>query len=202
MSMLYPEVLKRLLDLIFAIIALPFLLIIILIVSPILYFSDKGSVFYIAGRIGQYGKIFKMFKFRTMIANAPDIRLEDGSTYNSEDDIRLTKVGKILRKTSIDELPQIINILIGDMSFIGPRPDPTDWLTKYTVEEKTFLKVKPGISGYNQAYFRNSADGAAKIKNDIYYALNISFMLDLKILLKTFQTVLFRENLYIEKSRK
>jgi lipopolysaccharide/colanic/teichoic acid biosynthesis glycosyltransferase len=137
-----------------------------------------------------------------MIVNAPDVRLADGSTFNSDDDPRLTKVGKILRKTSIDELPQIINVIIGDMSFIGPRPDPVDWLDKYTAEERKFLNVKPGISGYNQAYFRNSADGATKLKNDVYYAVNISFMLDLKILLKTFRTVLFHENLYIEESRK
>jgi len=132
-----------------------------------------------------------------MIVDAPDIRLPDGSTYNAEDDPRVTKIGKFLRKTSIDELPQIFNVLKGEMSFIGPRPDPVDWLNKYTEEEKVFLTVKPGITGYNQAYFRNSVDANTKIKNDIFYAENISFILDLKILLKTLQTVFSRQNIHI-----
>jgi undecaprenyl phosphate N,N'-diacetylbacillosamine 1-phosphate transferase len=200
--MFYSKVIKRLFDLILALISLPLLCIILLLVSPFVYFSDKGSIFYVAKRIGQYGKIFKMFKLRTMVVNAPDIRLNDGSTFNSLDDPRLTRVGGFLRKSSIDELPQILNVLMGDMSFIGPRPDTIDWLNKYTEDERIFLSVKPGISGYNQAYFRNSVDGATKLKNDVYYAKNISIMLDIKILLQTLRTVLLHKNLYINKSRK
>ena len=200
--MLYSKFFKRLFDFILALLAFPFLCFIVLILSPFIYFSDKGSIFYNSRRIGQNGRQFKMFKFRTMVVNAPDIRLNDGSTFNSVDDPRLTKIGSFLRKTSLDELPQIINILIGDMSFIGPRPDPLDWLDKYTEEEKIFLNVKPGISGYNQAYFRNSADSDTKLKNDVHYANHISFMLDIKILLKTLRTVLLHENLYVEESRK
>lgn len=199
---IYRIYVKSIFDFLFALIILPFVCLIIIVVTPFIYLSDKGSVFYTAKRIGQHGKIFKIFKLRTMITNAPDIRLEDGSTYNSFDDFRLTKVGKILRKTSIDELPQIINVLIGDMSLIGPRPDPIDWLEKYTIEQREFLKVKPGISGYNQAYFRNSADGVTKLKNDLYYAQNISFKFDVKILFKTIGAILLRENLYIEELRK
>ena len=199
---MYINIFKRIVDFILALFLLPFLLILIIIISPIIYLNDRGSVFYFAYRIGLKGKLFKMFKFRTMIVNAPDIRLEDGSTFNSNDDQRLTKVGKILRTTSIDELPQIINVLIGDMSFIGPRPDPEDWLEKYTDDEREFLDVKPGISGYNQAYFRNSADGTTKLINDVYYAKNISFLLDFKILLKTFKTVILRDNLYVDISQK
>jgi len=168
----------------------------LIIFSPLIYFYDKGPIFYNAKRIGLNGKPFKMFKFRTMIVNAPDIRLPDGSTYNAEDDTRVTKIGKFLRKTSIDELPQIFNVLKGEMSLIGPRPDPVDWLQKYSVEEKIFLTVKPGITGYNQAYFRNSADATTKIINDIFYAENISFILDLKIFLKTLQTVFSRQNIH------
>jgi undecaprenyl phosphate N,N'-diacetylbacillosamine 1-phosphate transferase len=200
--MLYPKVLKRFLDLILAVSAFPFICFIILLASPFIYFSDKGSIFYLANRIGQQGKIFKILKLRTMFINSPDIRLEDGSTFNSEDDPRVTKVGRILRATSIDELPQIINVILGDMSFIGPRPDPEDWLEKYTDFEREFLKVKPGISGYNQAYFRNSADGALKLKNDVYYAKNISFLFDLKILIKTFSTVILRDNLHVDMSQR
>jgi len=172
------------------------------VASPFIYFSDKGPVFYNAKRIGQNGVFFKMYKLRTMIINAPDIRLEDGSTFNSADDPRLTKFGKVLRETSLDELPQIINVLIGEMSFIGPRPDPIDWLAKYSDEQKLILKVKPGISGYNQAYSRNNADGIEKLNNDLFYVNNISFILDLKILIKTVSTVLLSKNLYVEKSRK
>jgi undecaprenyl phosphate N,N'-diacetylbacillosamine 1-phosphate transferase len=199
--MLYEIFFKRLFDFMIAILVLPFVLIVVAIISIIMLFFDKGSIFYISQRIGQNGKIFNMIKFRTMIVNAPDIRLEDGSTFNSDNDPRVTKFGKFLRKTSIDELPQIYNVIVGSMSFIGPRPDPTDWLERYTEEEKLFLKVKPGISGYNQAYFRNSADGAAKLKNDLYYARNISILLDVKIFFKTIRTILFRENIFIDESR-
>lgn len=193
---------KRLLDIIGSLCALPFVILIILIVGPIIYFSDKGPIFYAGPRIGLGGKPFGMLKFRSMKVNAPDIRLEDGSTYNGDDDPRVTKIGKFLRKTSIDEIPQFLNVLIGDMSLIGIRPDPLDWLEKYNEHERVILTVKPGITGYNQAYFRNSADGALKLKNDVYYAENISFWLDFKIILKTIKTVLLRENVNISEDRK
>jgi len=143
-----------------------------------------------------------MLKFRSMKVNAPDIRLADGSTYNGDDDPRVTKVGKFMRNTSIDEIPQFLNILVGDMSLIGPRPDPLDWLDIYKDHDKAILTVKPGITGYNQAYFRNSVDGMEKLKNDVYYADHISFMLDVKIVLKTVKTVFSRENVNISKDRK
>ena len=119
-----------------------------------------------------------------MKVNAPDIRLEDGSTFNGENDPRVTKIGKFLRKTSIDELPQFLNVLVGQMSIIGPRPDPLDWLDRYPDDIKVFLTVRPGITGYSQAYFRNSADGYEKMQNDAYYAKNLSFGLDVKIFLR------------------
>ena len=118
-----------------------------------------------------------------------------------DDDPRITRVGRFLRKTSIDELPQILNVLLGDMSFIGPRPDPVDWLDKYSEKEKIILSVRPGITGYNQAYYRNSADGAMKLKNDVYYAENISFSLDMKIFFKTIKTVLLHENINVDQAR-
>lgn len=180
---------------------MPFVAIITIVIAVLIYFVDRGPVFYHAKRVGRFGIPFTMFKFRTMTVNAPDIRLPDGSTFNSEDDPRLTSIGKFLRNLSIDELPQIINVLKGDMSFIGPRPDPLDWLDRYTPEEKVFLSVRPGITGYNQAYFRNCADGKLKIKNDVYYAENISFLLDMKILLKSIRTILLRENVYVKDER-
>lgn len=199
---MYKKFIKRLFDIFLSFIALPFLLPVIAIISLVILFFDKGPIFFNAKRLGKDGKPFRMYKFRTMIVNAPDIRLEDGSTYNAADDLRITPLGRFLRKTSIDELPQILNVLKGDMSLIGPRPDPLDWLERYTKYEKVSLTVKPGISGYNQAFFRNSADSATKLKHDIYYAKNISFLLDLRIAIKTIKTVLLRENIHISKSRK
>lgn len=194
---MYRNIIKRLFDIVIGLFALPFVLLFICILGPIIYFSDKGTIFYKAKRIGQGGKMFEMYKFRSMKVNAPDIRLKDGSTYNGDDDPRVTSLGRFLRKTSLDEIPQILNVLKGDMSWIGPRPDPLDWLDKYKEEERVFLNVRPGITGYNQAYYRNSADAQEKIDNDVYYAKNISLALDVKIILKTIKTVLFRENVNV-----
>lgn len=193
---MYRLYIKRLLDLIIGLLAFPFLLISLLIFGPIIKATDKGPVFYNAKRIGKNGKLFKMYKFRSMYVNAPDIRLADGSTYNGENDPRVTKVGKFMRAMSIDELPQILNMLNGTMSLIGPRPDPPDWIDKYPEEIKVFLSVRPGLTGYSQAYFRNGADGEQKMKNDAYYAQHLSFLLDVKIFFKTIATVLGHGNTY------
>lgn len=194
---MYVNFLKRVFDFLFALFALPFFCIIYIMLTPFYFFMDRGPMFYSGMRLGKNGKPFPMLKFRSMKVNAPDIRLKDGSTYNGDDDPRVTKLGGFLRKTSLDEIPQILNVLKGDMSWIGPRPDPTDWLDKYKDEERVFLNVRPGITGYNQAYYRNSADAQEKIDNDVYYAKNISFALDVKIILKTIKTVLFHENVNV-----
>ena len=199
---MYSHYIKRLFDLMAALCALPFFLIVYVILAPFYFFMDRGPMFYSGKRLGQFGKPFPMHKFRSMKVNAPDIRLSDGSTYNGDDDPRVTKLGKFLRKTSLDEIPQILNVLKGDMSLIGPRPDPIDWLDKYKEEEKVFLNVKPGITGDSQAYFRNSADAQEKIDNDVYYAKNISFLLDVKIFLRTIKTVACRENINVSEERK
>ena len=114
---------KRLLDILIGIVALPFVAIILLIVAPFIHFEDKGPVFYNAPRIGKGGREFKMYKLRSMKVNAPDLTMPDGSTYNGADDPRMTRMGTFMRKTSIDELPQILNVIKGDMSLSGPRPD-------------------------------------------------------------------------------
>ncbi len=199
---MYSHYIKRLFDLMAALCALPFFLIVYVILAPFYFIMDRGPMFYSGKRLGQFGKPFPMHKFRSMKVNAPDIRLSDGSTYNGDDDPRVTKLGKFLRKTSLDEIPQILNVLKGDMSLIGPRPDPLDWIDKYKEEEKVFLNVKPGITGYSQAYFRNSADAQEKIDNDVYYAKNISFLLDVKIFLRTIKTVICRENINVSEERK
>lgn len=191
---MYSIIFKRIFDLFVALCALPFVILMTVIVGPFIYFEDKGPIFYKAKRIAKGGKTFCMFKFRSMKINAPDIRLENGDTYNGDDDPRVTKVGRFMRKTSIDEIPQFLNVLNGTMSFIGPRPDTPDFLHVYEEKFPAVLTIKPGITGYNQAYFRNSIDGAEKMKNDNYYAEHLSFWMDIKIMFKTIKTVLFREN--------
>ena len=121
-------------------------------------------------------------------------------TYNGDDDPRVTKIGRIMRRTSIDEIPQLINVLLGDMSLIGPRPDPPDDMDVYTERQRTKLAVRPGITGYNQAYFRNSVEQNEKFENDVYYKEHISLLLDIKILFKTIVTVLKRDNVYNDAS--
>lgn len=199
---MYKSFFKRVFDLIIAIIALPFWFIILAIIGPIIYFQDKGSIFYNSSRLGKNGKVFKMYKFRSMKMNAPDLRNEDGSTFNAEDDPRLTKVGKFIRKTSLDELPQIINVLVGDMSFIGPRPDLPEAISFYNEEEIQKLDVKPGITGYNQAYYRNSITQREKFKNDILYVNNISLILDIRIFFATIINVIRRKNINIDVDNK
>ena len=196
---MYVYFLKRVSDFLVALALLPFLCVIYIVLAPFYFFMDRGPMFYSGKRLGRYGKPFPMHKFRSMKVNAPDIRLKDGSTYNGDDDPRVTKLGRFIRKTSLDEIPQILNVLKGDMSLIGPRPDPIDWLDKYKEEEKVFLSTRPGITGYNQAYYRNSVDAQKKIDNDVYYAKNISFALDVKIVFKTIKTVLCRENVNVSR---
>lgn len=195
---MYRSYFKRLFDLIFAAIALPFWLIILIVIGPIIYFQDKGSIFYNASRLGKDGKIFKMYKFRSMKMNAPDLRNEDGSTFNAEDDPRLTSIGKFIRKTSLDETPQLLNIIKGDMSIIGPRPDLPEHMDMYEGNESRKLEIRPGVTGFNQAYFRNTVPWKERIKNDIYYIDNLSYWMDVKIFIKTALSVLKREAVFIE----
>ena len=193
---MYKHFIKRIFDIMIGLVALPFVLIFVITLGPIIYFTDKGPIFYNGPRIGLHGRVFKMCKFRSMKVNAPDIRTADGSTYNSDDDPRVTKVGRFMRKTSLDEIPQFLNVLAGQMSFVGNRPDTPRMLDVYTDEQKKWLFItKPGITGYSQAYYRNSTSCEEKIANDIYYAKHESFIMDVKIIFRTFKTVLFRENI-------
>ncbi|MBJ8349331.1 sugar transferase [Streptococcus zalophi] len=198
-------IIKQVIDFFIALILLIPTLIIVLISAIFIKLEDKGPVFYMASRSGLRGKPFRMYKLRTMIVDAPDIRTEDGSTFNSESDPRVTKFGKFARKTSIDELPQILNVLKGDMSFVGPRPDSASYLNQYTDEEKIILTVRPGITGYNQAINRNAVGTKEKLKNDIYYVNNMSFVFDCKIIVWTIKSVLSHKDVYrgeVSKDRK
>lgn len=194
---MYKSCVKRILDLTLAILLLPFLFLLTSLLAPLIFIEDGGSPFYISERLGKGGRVFKMYKFRTMMVNAPDIRNKDGSTYNSGSDSRLTKLGRLLRSSSIDELPQIINILKNDMSFIGPRPDLPEHIRLYSRRDLIKLKVLPGITGYNQAYFRNAICFKERLKNDVYYVKHISFLLDLRIFFKTIVIILTRKGIYV-----
>ncbi|CAM4235502.1 sugar transferase [Lacicoccus alkaliphilus] len=193
---MYKSYFKRVLDFIFSLLLLPVFIPIVIIFGLMIYSQDKGPIFYNANRLGMNGKIFKMYKFRSMKVDAPDLRNEDGSTFNAEDDPRLTNIGKFIRKTSIDETPQLLNIIKGDMSFVGPRPDLPEQYKLYEGNEKRKLEVRPGVTGYNQAYFRNTIPWKQRIKNDIYYIDKLTFMLDLIIIFKTILTVISRENVF------
>jgi lipopolysaccharide/colanic/teichoic acid biosynthesis glycosyltransferase len=202
---MYKHFFKRVIDILIGLVALPFVLLVIVCCAPFIYFTDRGPIFYNANRAGKDYKPFKMFKLRSMYVNSPDLKNPDGSTYNSDADPRVTPIGRFMRKTSLDEFPQFLNILIGDMSFIGPRPklyNPQNYPNGLEGDMKTSFLVKPGISGYAQAYFRNSITEAEKFHWDAYYAERISFLMDMKIILKSVKSVLFRENINTEQSYK
>lgn len=195
---MYKNFFKPLFDFCGALLVLPFVLLVVIVFAPIIYFTDHGPVFYNAMRAGKGYRPFKMFKLRSMYVNSPDIKNADGSTYNSDDDPRVTPVGRFLRKTSLDEFPQFLNVLMGDMSFIGPRPKlyhPEKYENGMPEVMRKSFDVKPGVTGYAQAYFRNSITQDEKFKWDAYYAAHISFCLDVKIIIKTILAVVARKNI-------
>lgn len=193
---MYLKYFKRIFDIICSILVLPIFLLIFFIIAILIKFEDIGPVFYLSDRIGKNSKIFKMIKFRTMKVNAPLLLNDDGSTYNSKNDPRVTKIGKILRSTSLDETPQIINVLRGDMSVVGPRASLSGALGSFLDDEIDKMNVRPGITGYVQAYYRNTLPNREKRLKDAWYANNVSFWLDLKIVFFTVKTVFTKSGLY------
>ena len=193
---MYRHFFKRIIDLVLSLMAFPFFLLILIPVAIAIKLDDGGPIFYRSARVGKGFKKFGMYKFRSMKVNAPDLRNADGGTYNAADDPRVTKVGKFLRETSLDETPQLLNIIKGEMSIIGPRAGDWESVDTYEEDEKDKCKVVPGLTGYCQAYFRNSASVREKRLKDAWYANNVSFVLDVKIFFKTIVTVLKHENLY------
>lgn len=197
--MIYNKVIKRILDILISLAALPFVLLLTAVLGTIIWATDRGPVFYCGERLGQYGKTFKMIKFRSMKVNSPNLLNADGSTYNSDSDPRVTKIGRFIRKTSLDEIPQFLNVLLGQMSVIGPRAFATTSYKGYDhldERRKERLEVKPGITGYTQAHYRNSISTDEKIKWDCYYVENMSFGMDVKIFFRTIKAVLVRDNIY------
>lgn len=193
---MYKSFFKRTIDLVIGILALPVFFFFYIIVALAIKLDDGGPIFYCNDRLGKGLKKYKMYKFRSMVINATDIRNKDGSTFNSMNDARLTRVGRVIRKLSIDELPQILNVIKGDMSLIGPRPSPCGNTHLYSEEYMQKFNIRPGVTGYTQAFFRNNASIEQKQKSDIYYVEHMSFLLDVKVLLKTFSTVLKQQGLY------
>ncbi|WP_449355159.1 sugar transferase [Virgibacillus natechei] len=193
---MYINFMKRIFDIIICVLGLIIFFPLCIIIGLLIKLEDSGPLFFKADRIGKDSKIFKMYKFRSMKVNAPKLLNPDGSTYNAKDDPRVTSIGGFLRKTSIDETPQILNVLKGDMSIIGPRASLSGALGTFKDDEVDKMKVKPGITGLTQAYFRNGLSNRDKRVKDAWYANNISFWLDVKIAFKTILTVFKREGLY------
>lgn len=196
----YQRVIKRLIDILVCLIALPLVLLVAIPVAVLIKLEDNGPVFYRSRRLGIGFREFDMLKFRSMRVNAPDLRNEDGSTFNGKNDPRVTRIGRFMRETSLDELPQFFNVLLGDMCIVGPRAGDVESKDTYETDEKDKLLIKPGITGYTQAYYRNGLGVRAKRLYDAWYAHSVSLWLDIKILFKTVYTVLKRENVYTEPS--
>lgn len=175
---------KRMFDIIFALCLLIIMGIPMIIVSIAIKIEDKGPIIYKSKRVGKNLKLFDVYKFRTMITNRQEL---EGKL---EHDQMVTKVGKFLRKTSIDELPQLFNILKGEMSFIGPRPWIPEYYVWFTEEQKRRTDVRPGISGLAQVEGRNGINIFKKVEYDLYYVDNKSLILDLKLVIKTIIQVL------------
>jgi lipopolysaccharide/colanic/teichoic acid biosynthesis glycosyltransferase len=152
--------------------------------------SSPGPVLFRQQRLGKKGVVFPFYKFRSMVVNAPDIRNADGSTFNADNDPRVTRVGRLLRKTSLDELPQLISVLKGDMSLVGPRPDVADALRIYRPQDYIRLTVKPGITGWAAIHGRNTVPLDQRRDLDIEYVTKYSLRLDIEILLRTIPYVL------------
>ena len=181
---------KRFLDFWISFVVLIIISPLLLLVTIWLYYANKGAgALFFQERPGKDGKIFRVIKFKTMT----DERDADGNLL--PDEVRLTNVGRFVRSTSIDELPQLINVLKGDMSLIGPRPLLVQYLPLYSKEQMRRHEVRPGISGWAQCHGRNQISWTEKFKLDVWYVDNLSFMTDLEIILNTIKKVLFREDI-------
>lgn len=159
--------------------------------------TSRGPAIFRQERLGKNGVPFIIFKFRTMRVGAADIRNPDGSTFNAQKDPRLTPIGTFLRSTSLDELPQLWNVLRNDMSLVGPRPDLVHHIEMYTKADMEKLAVRPGITGYTAVVARNGVSWAERKRLDVLYVRNRSLWIDLKILLLTVPAVLMKRGVYV-----
>ncbi len=190
--MIYERVIKRTIDFILALLGLIILAIPMGIVAIAIKVESKGPVIFKQERLGYKGKVYKMYKFRSMCVGA-----EAGGVYSDKTDARVTKVGKFIRATSIDELPQLVNVLKGDMALIGFRSPltyhPWPW-SDYTEEQKKMFNVRPGITGWAQVNARKTVEWHKRIELNVWYAENVSFLLDMKIFFMTIGKVLMNSD--------
>ncbi|AMO84779.1 Putative colanic biosynthesis UDP-glucose lipid carrier transferase [Solibacillus isronensis B3W22] len=189
--------LKRIIDILGSIFGLILTSPLLLIIALSIKFTSEGPIFFHQERLGKDGKVFIILKYRTMVVNAE--KMGTGLFIEPENDSRITKVGHFLRSTSLDELPQLWNVLIGKMSLVGPRPPVPYYPYKY--EEYSDLQrmrfdVKPGITGLSQVTVRNSVSWDEGIVYDIEYVRNLNVWIDIKIMFKTLRTLIYRENIY------
>ena len=190
---MYKHFFKRFFDFWISLIALICISPILLVVTIWLHFANKGAgAFFTQERPGKGERIFKVIKFKTMTDE------RDANGVLLPDEKRITKVGRFVRSTSIDELPQLINVLKGDMSFIGPRPLLVKYLSYYTEEERLRHTVRPGISGWAQVNGRNTIGWDKKLAYDVEYVKNLSLMMDIKVLFKTIHNVLARTDVVLQ----
>jgi len=199
-SKMYMKV-KRIMDVILSALAIYIMSPFFIVISIVIMIQSKGPAIFRQKRIGKNGKVIELYKFRTMVNNAEDMikdfneeqLKEFKENYKLKDDPRITKIGKFLRKTSLDELPQIVNILVGELSIIGPRPVIEEELEKYGENKDKFLSITPGLTGYWQANGRSCKTYEERMEMELYYVDNVSLVLDIKIFFKTIITVIKRE---------
>ena len=195
----YINYVKRIIDIFFSCIMLLILWPVFLIIAILVKLDDQGPAIFVQERLTLNGRVFKMYKFRTMCVNAEK---KGTGVYSFENDPRITRVGKILRKLSLDELLQLVNIFKGDMSFVGPRPILTYHPCKYedyTEKEKEIFTIRPGITGWAQINGRNTVDWVQRFELNEWYVKNLSLKLDIKIVLKTFLQVFSTKETIIER---
>ncbi len=189
-SPVYRDCIKRILDLAIAVPALIVLSLPMLIIAAAVRLDSKGPVLYKQERIGRGGRVFHMLKFRSMY---PDMEHTGSGVYSGKDDSRVTRVGCVIRATSMDELPQLINVIRGDMSLIGPRPPLTyhPWpIEQYSEEQMHMFDVRPGLSGWAQINGRKAVEWNRRIEMNVWYVRHVRFSLDAKIFIRTIQKVL------------
>ena len=191
---MYKEYLKRIFDFLLSTFGFLLLSPLFIIITLLLCFANKGKPFFFQVRPGKNSKLFKIIKFKTMNDNKG---IDGGLLPDKE---RLTKVGLFVRKTSLDEIPQLLNVIIGDMSLVGPRPLLPEYLPLYNKSQLTRHSVKPGITGWAQVNGRNAISWESKFNLDVWYTNHLSFYLDLKILWLTFKKVIIREGITSETS--
>lgn len=195
-------IIKRLIDFFGSLLGLIILSPILIIIAILIKATSKGPVFFKQERLGKNGKVFKIIKFRTMVVNAE--KIGDGLSIKNANDSRITKVGRILRVTSLDELPQLFNVLFGQMSLVGPRPPvtyhPYNGFENYPKWAKKRFNMRPGVTGLAQVTVRNSVSWDERISIDNKYIDSFNIWLDMKILLKTIQKIFKPQNIYMETS--